>query len=58
MKKVENYCSKGYTYSILRTTDLCNKNFLRPYIDLRKNGTVVDGIFVWSQGMHAVIHYV
>jgi len=26
----------------LRTTDLCNKNFLRPYIDLLKNGTVVD----------------
>jgi len=27
MKKVENYCSKGYAYSILRTTDLCNKIF-------------------------------
>jgi len=39
MKKVENYCPKGYSYSILRTTHLCNKNLLRPCIVLLKNGT-------------------
>jgi len=43
---------------LLRTTDLCNKIFLRPYIDLLKNATVVDGSLVWNQGMHAVVHYV
>jgi len=31
---------------------------LRPYIDLLKNGTMVDGSLVWNQGMHNVIHYV
>ena len=56
MKKVENYC---YRVRILhlKTTDPCNKNFLRPYTDLLKNGTVVDGSLVWNQ-THTVIHYV
>ena len=42
----------------LRTTDLCNEKFLQPYINLLKNGTMVDGSLVWNQGMHAIIHYV
>jgi len=29
---------------------------LRPYIDLLKNGTVVDVSLVWNLGMHTVIH--
>jgi len=28
-EKVENYCPKEYAYPI-KTTDLCNKNFLPP----------------------------
>jgi len=28
------------------------------YIDLLKNGTVVDRSLVWNHGMHSVTHYV
>jgi len=58
MKKVENYHPKGYAYPIQEPLIYDNTNFLRPYMDLLKNGTVVDGSLVWNQGMHTVIHYV
>jgi len=58
MKKVENYCPKVCTYPIYEPLIYAINFFLRPYIDLLKNGTVVDGSLVWNQGMHrpTVIH--